>query len=53
MRIVVLYNMATPDKSLCPEIVRYQGKHLSAWDYNSNDSCYHWDYYAIKDAIEG
>ena len=53
LRIVVLYNMATPDKSLWPEIVRYQVKHLSAWYYNSNDSCYHWDYYAIKDAIEG
>ena len=51
LKIVVLYNMANPDRQLCPEAVRYKGTHLSAWVYNPFDRKYHWNYQAIKSAI--
>ena len=51
LKIVVLYNMSTPKKSLCPESVRYEGTHISAWRYNPADREYQWDYQAIKGAI--
>lgn len=52
LKVVVLYNMAKVDKSLCPASVRNLGNHLSAWRYSSEDHKYHWDYQAIKRAIE-
>ncbi len=53
LRIIVLYNMPDVEKTYCPESVRYSGKHLSAWRYDSADRRYYWDYQAIKKAIEG
>ena len=52
LKIVVLYNMSKLDRSLCPEAVRWEGKHLSAWRYDSVSQKYRWDYQSIKDAIE-
>lgn len=52
LKVVVLYNMAKVDKSLCPASVRNLGNYLSAWRYSSEDHKYHWDYQAIKRAIE-
>ena len=52
LKIVVLYNMSEPDRSLCPEAVRWEGDHLSAWRYDPGSRKYQWDYQAIKHAIE-
>ena len=52
LKIVVLYNMAKVDRSLCPEAVRYTGNHLSAWRYDASDGKFYWDYPSIKSAIE-
>lgn len=49
LRIVVIYNSDKIDKSKCPEIVRYKGKHIVAY-YYFNDKCY-WNYTEIKNAI--
>lgn len=53
LRIVVLYNGPSVERELCPEIIRYRGRHLPAWRYDSGDRHCHWDYLAIKEAIEG
>lgn len=51
-RVIVLYNMAKVDRSLCPEAIRSIGSHLSAWRYSYEDGKYYWDYQSIKNAIE-
>ncbi|MDO4400596.1 MAG: molecular chaperone Tir [Coriobacteriia bacterium] len=51
LRIVVLYNMSKPERSLCPEAVRWEGIHLSAWRYDIGDRKYYWDYQEIRNAI--
>ena len=49
LKIVVLYNAATVDKSKCPEAVKYVGTH-KAMCYNQNGQ-YYWDYQAVKSAL--
>ena len=50
IKIVVLYNATTVDKSKCPDAVKTQGTHL-AMMYTQNGIKY-WNYSAIKDAIQ-
>jgi len=49
LKIVVLYNYASVDKSKCIESVKYEGKHLAAKKIENGQ--YYWDYQAIKNAI--
>lgn len=51
LEIVVLYNASTVDRSKCPEIVRYEGKHIAAYRYENYTK--KWNYQTIKDAING
>lgn len=53
MRIVVLYNAATIDKSKCPEILRHIGTHEAMKSYNWTWERYMYDYQKVKNAIEG
>ena len=50
IKIVILYNATTVDKSKCPDAVKAQGTHL-AMMYIQNGIKY-WNYSAIKDAIQ-
>ena len=52
LRIVVIYNALTVNRSLCPEAVQYKGQHLAAM-YRGSDGRLYWDYKAIKQAIMG
>lgn len=52
MRIVVLYNFLTVDRSKCPEAVRYKGEHVAAITRNNNGNLV-WNYQGIKNAIMG
>lgn len=52
MKIVVLYNAATVNKSKCPEILRKIGTHKEMKSYNIYKGGYVYDYYKVKDAIE-
>ena len=49
LKIVVLYNYASVDRSKCPEAVRFEGRHLAAKTIENGVPC--WDYTSIKDAI--
>lgn len=50
MKIVVIYNAATVDKTKCPECIRYTGTHIPA--YNKNISgCLTIDYQSIKNMM--
>ena len=49
IKIVVLYNATSVDKSLCPEVIRNSGTHLKML-YWENGTLY-WNYHAIKNAI--
>jgi len=49
LKIVVLYNAATVDKSKCPESIKTEGTHV-AMCYKE-DGKYYWDFQAVKDAI--
>ena len=51
-RIVVLYNLPRVDRDLCPEPLRWRGKHLPAFRMN-DDGTATWCYQEIKDAICG
>ena len=53
MRIVVLYNAATVDKSKCPDIFRNIGTHVAMKSYNTIWQAYRYDYNKVKNAIEG
>ena len=52
MDIAVLYNSVAVDRSKCPLAVRYIGQHIPMV-FKGTDGGYYWDYYAIKDALEG
>ena len=49
LKIVVLYNAATVDKSKCPEAVKYVGTHKAMCYYQNGQ--YYWDYQAVKSAL--
>lgn len=49
LKIVVLYNAATVDKSKCPDSIKNVGTHVAMCLYNSGS--YSWNYQAVKDAI--
>lgn len=50
LKIIVLYNGASINRSLCPESVRYMGVHakMKKWE-NGN---LNWDYRSVKDAFD-
>lgn len=50
IKIVVLYNSTSVDKTKCPEAVRNVGKHIPMVYYENGK--YYWDYSAVKNAIE-
>ena len=50
IKIVVLYNSTTVDKSKCPEVVKSTDTHIPMMCYQNGVKC--WDYYKIKNAIE-
>lgn len=49
LKIVVLYNAASVDKSKCPDVIKSEGTHV-AMCYKK-DGKYYWDYQAVKNAI--
>ncbi len=49
LKIVVLYNAATVNKSKCPDVIKNVGTHAAMCNYK--DGSYYWDYQAVKDAI--
>ena len=53
MKIVVLYNAATVDKSKCPDILKNVGTHVAMKSYNYIWNSYRYDYNKVKQAIEG
>ena len=50
IKIIVLYNAATVDKSKCPDSIKSIGKHVAMCYYK--DGKYYWDYQAVKGALE-
>lgn len=50
IKIVVLYNAGRVDKSKCPQALQNRGSHVPMWCWS--DGRYHWDYQAIKNAIQ-
>lgn len=52
IKIVVLYNYYSVDKSKCPEILRDASIHLPMY-YHGIDGKSYWNYTAIKEAICG
>lgn len=52
MKIVVLYNSASVDKSKCPEILRLIGTHKEMKSFNANYRMYFYDYQKVRKAIE-
>ena len=53
IKIVVLYNAASKDKSKCPEILRNVGTHTEMKSYNAFWGRYMYDYQKVHNAIEG
>jgi len=51
MKIVVLYNAGSVDKSKCPDAVKYEGIHVPMKYYRYDYRRYEWDYQAIKQAL--
>lgn len=49
MKIIVIYNYSSIQKSKCPEILRNKGEHIVAY-YWIDNKCY-WNYSEIKKAI--
>jgi hypothetical protein len=49
LKIVVLYNAATVNKSKCPDAVKNTGTHVAMCYYK--DGKYYWDYQSVKDAL--
>ncbi len=49
LKIVVLYNAASVDKTKCPEVIKNVGTHKAMCYYE--DGQYYWDYKTVKDAI--
>ena len=52
MKIVVLYNAASVDKSKCPDILKNVGTHKEMKSYNTIWGRYMYDYNKVKQAIE-
>lgn len=52
IKIVVLYNAASVNKSKCPEKLRNIGKHVSMKSYNFRTGSYEYDYQKVRAAIE-
>lgn len=52
MKIVVLYNAASVDKSKCPDKLKNVGTHVSMKSYNAFWGRYMYDYSKVKTAIE-
>lgn len=50
IKIVILYNAATIDKSKCPDNIKNIGTHKAMCYYK--DGKYYWDYQTVKDALE-
>jgi len=49
LKIVVLYNAATVNKSKCPEATKNVGTHVAMRYYEKRE--YYWDYQAVKRSI--
>lgn len=49
LKLVILYNAATVDKSKCPESISSKGTHVAMCYYENSQ--YYWDYNAVKQAI--
>ena len=49
LKIVVLYNAASVDKSKCPDAVKNTGTHVAMCYLK--DGKYYWDYQAVKNAL--
>lgn len=49
LKIVVLYNAASVDKTKCPDVIKNVGTHKAMCYYK--DGSYYWDYQTVKDAI--
>lgn len=50
IKIVVLYNSTSVDKTKCPDAVKFKGTHIPMMYYQNGNK--YWDYYGIKNAIE-
>lgn len=53
MKVVVLYNAASVDKSKCPDILKNIGNHIEMKSYSPIWQSYRYDYQKVKSAIEG
>jgi hypothetical protein len=51
LKIVVLYNAGSIDKSKCPDAVKYVGTHEKMKTFNASTWSYDWDYQAVKTAL--
>ncbi|AQV76953.1 MULTISPECIES: TIR domain-containing protein [Enterobacterales] len=49
LKIVVLYNAASVDKSKCPDVIRNVGEHVAMCTYENGS--YYWNYQAVKKAL--
>jgi hypothetical protein len=49
LKIIVLYNAASVDKSKCPDAVKNTGTHVAMCYLE--DGKYYWDYQAVKNAL--
>ena len=49
LKIVVLYNAATVDRSKCPDAVKNVGTHKAMCCYENGQ--YYWDYQTVKSAL--
>ena len=52
MKIVILYNAASVDKSKCPDIIKNIGTHKEMKSYNGYLGRFVYDYQKVKSAIE-
>ena len=50
IKIVVLYNSTTVDKSKCPDVIQSHGKHIPMMYYQNGTR--YWNYTEIKNAIQ-
>ena len=50
IKIVVLYNSTTVDKSKCPDVIKSHGKHIPMMYYQNGTK--YWNYTEIKNAIQ-
>jgi hypothetical protein len=49
LKIVILYNAATVNKSKCPDVIKNVGVHTAMCYYENGQ--YYWDYQAVKSAL--